>query len=181
MRENPSGGALQEESEVNRFNFVKIVLNLQTKLVKNYQVQKIICLLFDHFRLYYLLFWRSLNEFPVGKIFMESGKLVCTRKLYKIMMVYFNNVRPLKKIFHPAAGNRANFLLRSLFLASLFQNCCIRWQYLVAWQQELLLLRSMAKSRILPQFAIFFEYEIPNSFLDFNPSNYFQFTLRFYI
>ena len=35
MRENPSGGALQEESEVNRFNFVKIVLNLQTKLVKN--------------------------------------------------------------------------------------------------------------------------------------------------
>ena len=30
---------------------------------------------------------------------MESGKLVCTRKLYKIMMVYFNNVRPLKKNF----------------------------------------------------------------------------------
>ena len=59
---------------------------------------------------------------------MESGKLVCTRKLYKIMMVYFNNVRPLKKKFHPAAGNRANFLLRSLFLASLFQNCCIWWQ-----------------------------------------------------
>ena len=35
MRENPSRGALQE-SEVNRFDFVKIVLNLQTKLVKNY-------------------------------------------------------------------------------------------------------------------------------------------------